>query len=313
MPSRRTRQPRALVDLIDEVLRRAASDLTEDEAVHDLRVACRRLEAGARINRDLLSGKRRRRLRDTAKAIRRAFDQARDLEVIAAEIAGIPCLSPAFREGVRTAARSEAAATAAQVSIGDAVATLRRLRDRLQALPPLDRESYAAALAPDIVAFFDELFRLLPESTDEALHEVRISAKKLRYEMEVGRPAFPRLAAQVKRMKRLQDVLGRHQDAVVGLRWAEALADGEMGATPEDRATLMRYYAALRRGQRRQLRRLLAAWRERDMRARFLAAVRFGRASAKQRDAEDGVRDAQREADAGQDHTPYGAVVVGRL
>ncbi len=37
---RRGRSPRPLAALIDEVLRRADADLSEEEAVHDLRVAC---------------------------------------------------------------------------------------------------------------------------------------------------------------------------------------------------------------------------------------------------------------------------------
>jgi CHAD domain-containing protein len=269
----RTRPPRPLSDLLDEVLRRAAADVGEDEAIHDLRVACRRLEAGAHVNRALLPAKRRRAIRDAAKAIRRAFDQARDLEVIAAEVDDVPDLSPAFREGVRTAAAASSATQAARKLAAEPVKTLAGERGRLDEDAVLDRDSYAAAVAADVIAFFGELNRLLPESTDEALHETRIAAKKLRYALEIGRPALPRLTTQVKRMKRLQDILGRHQDAAVGLRWAEALADGEYGASAEDRAALMRYYATLRRAQRRRLRRLVTGWSARRMEARVLAAL----------------------------------------
>ena len=273
------RLPRPLTDLLDEVLRRAAAGLQEEEAIHDLRVACRRLEAGVHVNRALLPGRRRRAIRDAAKAVRRAFDQARDLEVIAAEIDDVPDLSPAFREGVRTAAAASSTTQAAQKLAAEHVKTLAGERDRLDEAQVLDRDTYAAAVAADVIAFFGELNRLLPESTDEALHETRIAAKKLRYALEIGRPALPRLATQVKRMKRLQDILGRHQDAAVGLRWAEALADGGYGAAVTDRATLMRYYAALRRGQRRRLRRLVTGWHARHMEARFLAALAAADAS----------------------------------
>lgn len=271
---RRTRaRPRPLAALIDEVRRRAGGDLDEEEAVHDLRVACRRLEAGTRVNEGVLARKRLRDLRRAAKAIRRAFDQARDLEVIAAEVKDVSGLSGGFRDGIREAAQHQAASAEAAGRIGAELKELEQTRARLTENDVPAREALAGVLVLHIAAFFDEAERLLPESTDDALHELRIGAKKLRYEMEIGRPVFRRLAAQVRRMKRLQDILGRHQDAAVGLHWAENLAADELGAAAEDRATLMRYYAALRRAQRSRLRRLLTGWQQRGIRGRVLAAV----------------------------------------
>jgi CHAD domain-containing protein len=270
---RTRRTPKPLRALIETVLERAAADLNEEEAVHDLRVACRRLESGTRLNQGILPRKRLRATRAAARAIRRAFDQARDLEVIAAEIASVPGLSAAFLDGVREAAHAQAAAEQARGKIKDELETLEKTRDRLTEDDVPDREMLSAILREHLLVFFNQLERLLPESTDEALHEVRIAAKRLRYEMEIARPAFPRLPAAVKRLKRVQDILGRHQDAAVGLRWAEALTPGDLSATVADRAALMRYYAALARNQRRQLRRLLDGWRQRSIRDRFLAAV----------------------------------------
>jgi CHAD domain-containing protein len=264
------KQARSLADLIDGVLKESERDLDEEEAVHDLRVACRRLEAGTRLYADDLPGKRRRAIRDTAKAIRRAFDQARDLEVIAAELQSVAGLSQAFRDGVRAANRAQSAGEQAHADIQPLLDQLRSLRGKLDHDEPepsvlLDRlREHAAQL-------FHGVERLLPESTDNALHELRIEAKKFRYEMEILRPVYPWLKVRVQRIKRLQDILGRHQDAAVGLHWAEALHPGDMDATAEDRATLMRYYVALRREQRRQLRRLIFGWRGRDLGATFLA------------------------------------------
>jgi CHAD domain-containing protein len=57
--------------------------------------------------------------------------------------------------------------------------------------------------------------RALPaEPSDEALHAVRIKVKRARYAAEleeVGRPA----SRFVNKAKKLQDILGEHQDAVV--------------------------------------------------------------------------------------------------
>lgn len=268
------RRPKPLTALLDEVLKRAAADLDDEEAVHDLRVACRRLEAGARLNEGVLGAKRARRLLNAAKAIRRAFDQARDLEVIAAEIASVAAISEAFRAGVREAARHREASSGAHAAIGKDLAIITKTRAALTEEDLPEAATLATTLREQISALFATLARLLPESTDDALHQARIQTKRLRYELEIGRPLFPRLAMTLQRLKRLQDILGRHQDAAVGLEWAENLAAGELGATPADRAALMRYYADLRRAQRRQLRRLNAAWQVNDMRARFLAALR---------------------------------------
>jgi CHAD domain-containing protein len=270
---RRGRAPRPLAALIDEVLRRADADLSEEEAVHDLRVACRRLEAGTRVNQGVLRKSRLRDLRDAAKSIRRAFDQARDLEVIAEEIGSIEGLSDEFRTAVRDAAGEHAVGARRRGRVGDALKTLTQVRENLADDAAPDRPALAATLREHIAALFDELDRVIPESTDTAVHEVRIDVKKLRYEMEIGSPAFPRLRAQVKRLKRLQDILGRHQDAAVGLTWAEQLNAETYASTVDDRTILMRYYDALRRGQRSRLRRLLVGWRKADMRGRFVKAL----------------------------------------
>ena len=270
---RRRRIPRPLAARIDEVLKWADADLSEEEAVHDLRVACRRLEAGTRVNQGVLRKSQLSDVRDAAKSIRRAFDQARDLEVIAAELESIDGLSVAFRAAVREAAGEQAAGARRRGRVGDALKTLTQVRDGLADDAVPDRAALATTLRDHIAALFDELGWLVPESTDEALHEARIDVKKLRYEMEIGAPAFPGLRAQVKRLKRLQDILGRHQDAAVGLVWAEHLTDGAYAASADDRAVLMRYYDVLRREQRRRLRRLVVGWRARDMRGRFVKSL----------------------------------------
>nr|WP_282206702.1 CHAD domain-containing protein [Kitasatospora fiedleri] len=61
---------------------------------------------------------------------------------------------------------------------------------------------------------------------ERALHDARKAAKRARYAGEsAGRPA----RAFTRRMKALQDVLGRHQDAVVARDTLRALSDGGFG------------------------------------------------------------------------------------
>ena len=66
---------------------------------------------------------------------------------------------------------------------------------------------------------------------DDALHEVRKKAKRLRYSAEAATPALGKRAKTLaKRAKSLQDALGAHQDTVASRAWLEDLAaraDGE--------------------------------------------------------------------------------------
>ena len=52
-----------------------------------------------------------------------------------------------------------------------------------------------------------------PDATDEQLHALRIRAKRARYAAELA--GGGRLSAYVEALKRVQDVIGEHQDAVV--------------------------------------------------------------------------------------------------
>ena len=57
--------------------------------------------------------------------------------------------------------------------------------------------------------------------SDAALHEVRIRAKRCRYAAELASPVIGRPARRARRARstRVQDVLGEHQDAVVADAW----------------------------------------------------------------------------------------------
>ena len=57
---------------------------------------------------------------------------------------------------------------------------------------------------------------IMPESTDEALHSLRMDCKRLRYLFEFFQPIYGKsLRPFVKQLKELQDVLGEFQDACV--------------------------------------------------------------------------------------------------
>jgi CHAD domain-containing protein len=86
-----------------------------------------------------------------------------------------------------------------------------------------------------------------PEPSDDALHEVRIRAKRLRYASEAVAPAVGKPALALARSAAdLQGVLGDFHDAIVAEAWlrtstqgagsAQALAAGQLIARERDDA-----------------------------------------------------------------------------
>ena len=64
-------------------------------------------------------------------------------------------------------------------------------------------------------------------SSDESLHALRIQCKRLRYLLEFFRPAYGEvLRAEIRRLKKLQDVLGDFQDACVASEFLRGYAEG---------------------------------------------------------------------------------------
>ncbi|CAA9495153.1 MAG: hypothetical protein AVDCRST_MAG30-1609 [uncultured Solirubrobacteraceae bacterium] len=89
-------------------------------------------------------------------------------------------------------------------------------------VPGLDPEGTLADNAERIVRTrLDELCAFMPTAGDptevEALHDMRIAAKRLRYVLEITGPCFgPYAAAAVRHTKEVQDLLGEIHDCDVG-------------------------------------------------------------------------------------------------
>lgn len=68
--------------------------------------------------------------------------------------------------------------------------------------------------------------RALRRSSPRTLHDLRIRCKQLRYLLELVQPVYgDRLRRSVKAVKRLQDCLGEHQDAIVAAERLRAYAE----------------------------------------------------------------------------------------
>ncbi|MFE9703024.1 CHAD domain-containing protein [Streptomyces sp. NPDC005930] len=231
---------------LDPAVRRDAPD-----AVHQMRVACRRLRSCLRSYRSVLD----RRVTDPVRAELRwlagELGVARDQEVlserIGAALGELPdelVLGPvAARLRVWDVARGGQVRSRTREAL--ASARYLRLLDALDALvrqPPLRAKAAgkpARVMAKAVLKEYGRLAGRVEEalaqpagrSRETGLHEARKAAKKLRYAAEVARPALGKPVARLgKRAKAVQKLLGEHQDAVVAQDTLRELAVAAHGA-----------------------------------------------------------------------------------
>lgn len=213
--------------------RLADPTLTDPEALHDFRVAVRRLRSCLRAYRDLLGPSVPKKQLARLRALAVATNPGRDAEVQLVWLAGERrTLRPHERPGhawlvARLTERQEAAYATVREKVLDGFAGLAaKLRDRLTHYrveieladgdwrPRPFRAVLAPTLAAHSAALADDLARVGSLADEREAHATRLEAKRLRYLLEpltdallpAGRPA-------VKRLRALQDLLGELNDA----------------------------------------------------------------------------------------------------
>ncbi|MFF9429256.1 CHAD domain-containing protein [Streptomyces sp. NPDC014746] len=223
-------QAEAIVAL-DPAVRRDLPD-----AVHQLRVACRRARGAFKSYRRVLDRDVTDPLGDELKWLAAELGVARDQEVLDARLtARVEELPPDLTLGpVKARLRRRDAALAANAR-HQALAALDSdryltLLDALAALlvdPPLRKAARRDADAVLARAVRDDHDRLggrihralaLPpgHERDLALHAARKAAKRTRYAADAARPVLGKPAGKLaKRVKAVQSLLGEHQDSVV--------------------------------------------------------------------------------------------------
>ncbi|MGF6880937.1 CHAD domain-containing protein [Nocardia sp. GAS34] len=235
----------ALGDDVDRLLR-AEPEVREDrpDSVHAMRVATRRLRSLLRSYRRLLEPGPVGEIRDELRWLAALLGTARDAEVRAdrfeALLADVPDAegAAAQRRTIRRLVRTERAHYSAAHRVllreldgpryAQLVETLRKLRRR----PPLRRRraeaeatrAFGSVLRNDFRELSglvgDEIaLRANPAVTAaqriEHLHDIRKSAKRLRYSAEAAARVLGDPATELaERAKNLQTVLGDHRDAI---------------------------------------------------------------------------------------------------
>lgn len=217
--------------------------LGEDiEALHDMRVATRRMRAALAAFRPVLTP-RMQRFRDQFGWVASALGEVRDLDVQLERMhewrANFPPERAAALEGVEEVLNARRkVARKRMLTVLDSRRYERlclSFAGALRAGPP---KSFAPgrtpilAIAPDLVERRYKRLRkqgdlIKKKSPPEAYHLLRIDAKKLRYALEfVGNGIYGKPATDFSsRVTEMQDVLGSHQDAYVAIDMLQEIAD----------------------------------------------------------------------------------------
>ncbi|MFC4021361.1 CHAD domain-containing protein [Micromonospora sp. GCM10011542] len=226
-----------------------------DTAVHQMRVACRRLRSDLRTFAPLVRTSWARPLRAELHWLAGVLGAARDVEVLRDRLrrtATADPLSPldpaavdrlddvlAERQRRALAAVDDALRSRRYLALVDALvlaARSPRLTRRAgapakRALPRLVARPWRRLTGPDGVDGLD------PAAADERWHTVRKEGKQARYAVGAVAPALGRGARRLSRaLARVQDVLGEHQDAAVAAdTWlgiaAERSTDHDLAVT----------------------------------------------------------------------------------
>jgi CHAD domain-containing protein len=232
---------RARLARVRECLKRAAANPASDEAIHDLRVAIRRILAWIAV-RDALLGPDRR-LRDarrSLKALMSPLGKLRDAHVKRDRIRKI------VPEG------DEPSYLYAVLVASDALRWEARVRDRLGAesagrlrmtfpkrAGSRGRRLEAAVPAAEFLGKLErEVTKRLAAALDpahpEALHRMRLAFKKYRYAAEVLLPLFPKATKETaKRLHAFQTLLGTIHDCDVILAEAASFRREILGLEKE--------------------------------------------------------------------------------
>jgi CHAD domain-containing protein len=247
-----------------ERLRRADVDLRLDpdgEGVHDMRVESRRLRTALGVFRTLFDEATARRLERELKLLGRVLSQVRDRQVASG------LLADRLRGSDRADAVIELYDHELSVDHDRILAGMRaalgsgRYTGLLTGLEALTEEGALTPVAdePARTVLADHLRSALRRLEDdaraarkssgaeriEALHDLRKSAKRLRYACEVVAPVAGKPALRmVQRTKELQEVLGNHLDRVALAEQLEPLTRLD-GATAADGFLLGRLHERL--------------------------------------------------------------------
>jgi len=213
----------------------------DPEAVHQMRVASRRLRAALAFFRSEVPGKRRRRASRAVTRITNRLGEVRQLDVSSALLDHLIAESPAARNAAEfarpllAADRGRALVVAQRAIARTDFGKLRRRIQKVQkALRGCDTESLSDRARRRVSRRGKRLAALwgdnragpaagVPADPKQPLHAIRIATKKLRYSLEAGQRIcgwHPRHT--IGKAREVQEVLGHLHDLEVLRHWCKA-------------------------------------------------------------------------------------------
>jgi CHAD domain-containing protein len=207
--------------------------LGEEDAVHRMRVAVRRIRSTLKAYRPVLEDERTEPLGPELRWLAAVLGEVRDLEVLRMRFQErLGGAAPAWLDDLARQERTAYRRMNAALKEPRYFALLDEL-DRLIAEPPLGRAADRKARKdlPDLVTrSWDRMARAyasiaIAEDAEVARHETRKAAKRARYAAELAMPVLGVAAKRVaKDAKRIQEVLGGYQDGVIAMEHLKTAA-----------------------------------------------------------------------------------------
>lgn len=277
--------------------RQAALDWSDPEGVHAMRVASRRLRSAMR---DFMPYLRQRGLNSVvkqAKSIAGALGEVRDQDVAIVALEKIEKQAPAEASAAlqqlvdeRKELRNDAREKLSSVLVEKRVKDLRsefmaRIHDatksrKREGPPQLTYSKMSAAVILDRLKELERLSESLYKPFEiEALHDMRIGAKRLRYALELFQQCWGRsLQGYAKNVARIQTALGELHDCDV---WIESIGKqiNEARRQKHDEQLvgfiwLLSHFVKVRTKHLRQAYDLWRDWEANDLGERVREAVR---------------------------------------
>lgn len=218
-----------------------------EEAVHDLRVATRRLLAYFDLLRAIVPHKRIQKIRSALKNYLDELDDLRDVQVMLVDVTEtiqeLPDLKP-FLAYLKKEERQYLHMVRKVIKIRDTKSLSKRVKKVQEMVLKLDEEhlNQLVFLAVDhAFARVLQAYSIMDVENVASIHKLRIAFKKLRYSIEIVHPLLPNFPQNnFERMHQYQSKMGDIQDLEV---FSQHLADLNASALSSGLELVTAHYA----------------------------------------------------------------------
>jgi len=217
-----------------------------NEAVHDLRVAARRMLALIRLLNSISPRPRLQKLNRAFKDQLDEFDDLRDTQVILAEISETLQELPQLQEfqdhlqGVEKSLLKTLRKKLKVIDLFDVSKRIRRMRESLKTEANADLVSQILQAVDDAFLITKQRQNWINPAQAATIHRVRIAFKSFRYMVEIIHPLLQNFPSEnLKHMHDYQALMGEIQDVEVIM---QTLADAPLHVSSFDAEPVRRYY-----------------------------------------------------------------------